>query len=143
MHLVYYIVNDNNIVEHVGSTNNPKYRFDQHTKFRYYGSSTQGKFYKREDVRMEEVQWFDTEKEAFAFEKAERKRLGLVEPRRPRTTPEEAAVIRRAYDVDGIRIKDLATDFGKCQQVIIAILDNTTCYNPEYTPTYQPKKYGK
>jgi predicted GIY-YIG superfamily endonuclease len=70
---VYIIVNQKNEIEYVGCTYNAKKRFVKHIKTKpinkfgrkNYGS---GKFYGRDDIRMEITKEFNTRREAFDYE---------------------------------------------------------------------------
>ena len=59
---VYKIINDQEIVEHVGMTANIEDRFIKHTKRK--PSPGEGKFYKRTDVRLEVISEWATRREA-------------------------------------------------------------------------------
>ena len=133
-HFVYELINDECQVEHVGLTNNPDYRFYQHTKLKPHGSRSQGAFYGREDIRMEIVAAFGARHIAQNFERQHREFLGLQEPKRKPTTKSEAKLIRDLYEF-GFCISGLTEMFDKSMQVVMSVLDNTTCYDPDYTPT--------
>jgi predicted GIY-YIG superfamily endonuclease len=72
---VYTIVNNENKVEYVGCTSNPKHRFYRHKH--WYQHSGIGKFAGRDDVRMEIIREFDNRWEALDFEEQLKLDLGL------------------------------------------------------------------
>ena len=62
MIIVYKIINEEGIVEHVGHTHNTEQRFHGHTK--QTPGDGKGKFYKRTDVRLEVISEWETREQA-------------------------------------------------------------------------------
>ena len=67
MYYVYELVNLMGGVEHVGRTTRPKRRFYEHTGAKPDGNG-QGRFYKRQDISMHVVGFFETKTEALQTE---------------------------------------------------------------------------
>ena len=63
MEYVYKIVNNQGVVEHVGNTNNPANRLIDHKK--KGNGSSRGRFYKRDDVRLEVLEECTNRKDAY------------------------------------------------------------------------------
>jgi predicted GIY-YIG superfamily endonuclease len=72
MYYVYVLMNEYGIVEYVGETQNPNDRISKHKtkphKNKYGDSFACGKFYGRDDIKMEIVKDFKTKDEAKEFE---------------------------------------------------------------------------
>tara|TARA_R110002153_G_scaffold251253_1_gene408190 strand:- start:67 stop:462 length:396 start_codon:yes stop_codon:yes gene_type:complete len=62
MIIVYKIINEEGIVEHVGHTHNTEQRFHGHTK--QTPGDGKGKFYKRTDVMLEVISEWETREQA-------------------------------------------------------------------------------
>jgi predicted GIY-YIG superfamily endonuclease len=58
---VYKLVNSKNEIEYIGETMNPEDRYNVH-------KSTQGKFYKRNDIEMIIIKSFNSKKQAFNYQ---------------------------------------------------------------------------
>jgi len=72
-HYVYELYNLTGTIEYVGETQNPKRRFNQHTRTNPISTSGKkytgvGKFYKRNDIFMHIAKEFDTKRKAFNFQ---------------------------------------------------------------------------
>ena len=64
MKYVYKILNSEDTVLYIGQTEDPKRRFNQHTKSKPFNGSGSGMFYNRTDVRMKIIEGPINEKEA-------------------------------------------------------------------------------
>jgi len=74
-HYVYKL--ESAVVEHIGHSKNPKFRYQQHIKFKPNGSS-HGKFYGRNDLQLNIVKEFDTRREAYAYQCELQKKYGFA-----------------------------------------------------------------
>jgi hypothetical protein len=107
-HYVYKL--ESNIVEHIGHSKHPKFRYQQHINFKPNGSS-HGKFYGRDDLQLIVVKEFDSRKEAYAYQCKLQKAYGF------KTDTELSAV--KAGKIGGLKsspTKEVITNLKQMMQ---------------------------
>lgn len=124
---VYKLINQQNIVEYIGATKDPEYRFKSHTIYKHNSP-----FCNRKDLQLIIVDQFETRKEAFAAEKKLKKEYNLfigeeVGPKsRRKFTEEEVKDIKNQYLNNNITQRQLAKQYNVAPMTINGILTNKT-----------------